>query len=182
MHIRRDVNGIMTEKQYKEMADKIRAVPGLLPVILMLNRILTAIGFIAYPALLLKIGFDSFGTGRIPGLLIWYIAGPSAFFVLLSLYRRKKDVPRPYQALNIDPLIHKETMGRSFPSRHIFSLAMIALLWYPFSLPLSLALIVSTILLAVIRVASGVHYIRDVIIGGLIGILCGVFIDLGPFI
>ena len=73
----------------------------------------------------------------------------------------------------------KETKGKSFPSRHVFSIAMIAMTFLRVSLPLAVLFFVLTALLAALRVLGGVHYVRDVAAGAAMGVLCGL---LGFFI
>lgn len=175
----------MTEEQYNRMADRLRQHPGMISLILMVNRILTALGFLAYPGLILFLLFQLTkepGPGFSPGtgikLFLLYMVGPGLAFILLSAYRTRKNTPRPYEALDIRPIILKDTRGNSFPSRHLFSLSLIAALWVPISLPIGIVLLVSSLLLALIRVVGGVHYIRDVITGFLIGSGCGIVIGL----
>ena len=55
--------------------------------------------------------------------------GAGVAFAAVTLFRKAVNAPRPYETLGIDPLIEKDTAGRSFPSRHTFSLFMIAATW-----------------------------------------------------
>ena len=50
------------------------------------------------------------------------IAVPAASFVVLSVYRAKYNAIRPYEKYNFKPLFPKDTCGKSFPSRHVFSI------------------------------------------------------------
>ena len=71
-------------------------------------------------------------------------------------------------------MLKKDTSGRSFPSRHVFSAFMLAMtVFYLYPL-IGCLLLACGCLLAVIRVISGVHEPRDVIAGAMIGIICGV--------
>ena len=45
---------------------------------------------------------------------------PGISFVLLSIFRDRFNAPRPYEALDIDPLIRKNTKGHSFPAAMCF--------------------------------------------------------------
>jgi membrane-associated phospholipid phosphatase len=71
-------------------------------------------------------------------------------------------------------VIKKDTKGKSFPSRHIFSSAVIALTFIavPGCLWIGAALLLCAVLLAVIRVISGVHFISDVIAGFAFAVIC----------
>ena len=87
------------------------------------------------------------------------------------------DRPRPYEKFEVPPVIKKDTKGQSFPSRHVFSAAMIAmtfLLMSPWSWLGAVFLFVS-IVLAVVRVVSGVHFISDVIAGIAAAVVAAVF-------
>ncbi|MDO5382858.1 MAG: phosphatase PAP2 family protein [Eubacteriales bacterium] len=101
------------------------------------------------------------------------ILTPMTSFILLSVIRKCIDAKRPYEKYNITPLISKKTVGESMPSRHIFSITIIAMCWMYISVPIGTILIFLSIVMAVSRVLAGVHFIRDVIAGFIIGILCG---------
>lgn len=59
------------------------------------------------------------------------------------------------------------------PSRHVFSITIIAMCWLYIYQPIGIVLLILTIILAAVRVIAGVHFIRDVIAGIAVGILCG---------
>lgn len=111
-----------------------------------------------------------------PAALLYAIAVPAISFVLVSLLRRCINAPRPYEVFNAQPVIAKDTLGKSFPSRHTFSIFIIGMTFYAccpltWSGPAILAL---GCVLGAIRVLAGVHFPRDVIAGALAGILCGI--------
>jgi undecaprenyl-diphosphatase len=71
--------------------------------------------------------------------------------------------------------IYRQTDPHSFPSGHAarsFALAVMALGWCP--LWLGLLLIFWAPLVCIARVLMGVHYLSDVIVGALIGIIWGI--------
>ena len=68
----------------------------------------------------------------------------------------------------------KEKKGRSFPSRHAYSAFALATLMIYLSIPAAVALFAVAILLCVFRVLLGIHFIRDVITGALVGAFAGV--------
>lgn len=92
---------------------------------------------------------------------------PAVSFVLLSVGRAWINRPRPYETFQVPPVIKKDTKGHSFPSRHVFSAAMIAFTFLLVSpwMWLGAAFLCVTAALAVVRVVSGVHYISDVLAG-----------------
>lgn len=133
----------------------------------LLNRALTAGVFVLYPLLLadLALGRD--------GRLMPCVLVPGSGFLVVSVFRRWYNAPRPYEALDIQPLKEKDRRGQSFPSRHVFSAFVIAVtgLWlFP---PLGLALMGAGAALAWCRVILGVHWPRDVAAGAALGLLWG---------
>jgi len=98
---------------------------------------------------------------------------PAISFVLLSVGRYIINRPRPYEAFAVPSVINKDTRGKSFPSRHVFSATIIAMTFL-FASPwvwLGVVFLMVSVLLAVVRVVSGVHYISDVIAGIVIAVL-----------
>ena len=90
------------------------------------------------------------------------------------MVRDRLNAKRPYEVLDIQPIITKNTKGHSMPSRHVFSMFVIAMafLWV---LPWAGALLLCFgAALALVRVIGGVHFPRDVIAGALVGIVSGI--------
>ena len=92
-------------------------------------------------------------------------------FVTVSLLRRFINAPRPYELLDFYEEKPKNKSGRSFPSRHTHSVFSIATLLLFANPTLGAALLLFGIALAVSRVLLGIHFLRDVIAGAIIGIL-----------
>ncbi len=158
---------MVTESFYRALFRPFQGHPGRVKALQMTNRLLTGITYAAYPLLL---GYLALGQDP----RFWRVLlVPGISFVAVSLFRRWCSAPRPYEVLNIRPLIPKDTRGKSFPSRHVFSIGIIAMafgyLW-PWA---GCAFGVAGVLLAVIRVVSGVHFPRDVLAGALIAIVLG---------
>ena len=101
------------------------------------------------------------------------ILTPLTSFIVVSFFRKCIDAKRPYVKYNITPLVKKEKKGESMPSRHVFSITIIAMCWLYIYQPIGIVLLILTIILAAVRVIAGVHFIRDVIAGIAVGILCG---------
>lgn len=108
------------------------------------------------------------------GLLV-----PAIGFAGVSLFRRWYPSRRPYEDLDIQPLIPKETKGRSFPSRHVFSIFMVGMTYLQLSVEVAIGIFLLGIVLGVIRVVAGLHYIKDVTAGAFMAILIG---TLGYFV
>ncbi len=98
---------------------------------------------------------------------------PGVSFAAVSVFRSLYPARRPYEELSIQPLLMKETKGKSFPSRHVFSISMIGMTFVRVNFHLAMLFFVLAVLLAALRVLGGVHYVRDVAAGAAMGILCG---------
>lgn len=94
-------------------------------------------------------------------------------FIVVSVIRKIINAPRPYEVLEFYSKKPKAKRGQSFPSRHVFSVFVIATALMTCNVFLGLALILGGIILSVLRVILGIHFIRDVVAGGIIGIVSG---------
>lgn len=150
--------------RYEQLIAKLHEHARLAKSLRMANSVLTGIGYIMYPMLLLMLGL--FATG----LLLRFIVVPAIGFVLCSVIRRAVNAPRPYEVLRITPLIPKSTKGESFPSRHAFCMFTIACSWFAWQPAVGAILLVMACLLAAIRVLGGVHFLRDVVFGAILAI------------
>lgn len=157
----------MTEKNYEQISRPFREKPALFKSLVLFNKLITLLGYVSYPAMILMLLIQKDLHA------ISYVLIPGISFVALSLYRDQRNKPRPYEALAIDPLIKKDTKGHSFPSRHIFSIFLIAACWFSLNMTIGIILMIFGLFLAVIRVIGGVHYPIDVCVGVLVGIVCG---------
>lgn len=121
---------------------------------------MTGIVFVSYFALL---AYLLAGRSR---MLFPSVAVPTVGFVLVSALRIVCGRMRPYERFGLPPVIPKKTKGKSFPSRHVFSAAIIAATFLvqsePFLAVAGIVLALLALLLGVLRVVSGVHYISDV--------------------
>ncbi len=95
---------------------------------------------------------------------------PAGVFVLVTLLRAVLNFKRPYEQLNISPLVRKDTTGKSFPSRHTASVFVIASAFFYINPILGAAAAMCGVFIAASRVLYGVHYIKDVVCAALIGI------------
>ncbi len=128
------------------------------------DKILTAITYAAYIILLIYIVAKyGFGADILRALLI-----PATGFILETVIRDRLNFPRPYEKTGIPPIIPKKTKGHSFPSRHAFSVTMIAMM-YVFYLPfLGVVMLIIAVCLCIIRVNGGVHSALDVTAGAVL--------------
>lgn len=160
----------MKKETYIKMTQPFRENPGMAKGIHIANKLCTGTMYLAYPLLLIY-QFLQKDAGLLRSLTV-----PAISFVLLSIFRDKCNRPRPYETFQMPPVIKKDTKGHSFPSRHVFSAAMIALtfLWMSPWMWLGALFLCVTAVLAVVRVVSGVHYISDVLAGIIVAVIASV--------
>lgn len=158
----------MTEKGYKTCVEFFAARPKTSKAAIILQKALEIAVYINYP---LFIGMLIFGNGDFwwKSLLVCGIG-----FVAVTLFRKRLNAQRPYEKFGFTPTLKKEKKGCSFPSRHAFSAAIIAVNIGIIYLPWGIVLGVVAVLIAALRVVLGVHFIKDVFFG----LLCGVALGL----
>lgn len=105
--------------------------------------------------------------------VIPFLLTPAVSFVGVSVFRARYGAVRPYEKYDFMPLLPKDTQAKSFPSRHVFSIFVIATVVCYIRLLPGLFLLLSGIVLAVLRVVIGVHFPKDVLAGALVGIFSG---------
>ncbi|MGI5825528.1 MAG: phosphatase PAP2 family protein [Bacillota bacterium] len=123
--------------------------------------------YIFYAALLLILLF-SHNPEILRALLV-----PAVVFFGGTLLRSALNRPRPYEVWQTEPLVPKNTKGKSFPSRHALSAAVITSAWLWYSQTVGIILVFMLFLVCLIRVIAGVHFCRDVAAGAAFGLLFG---------
>lgn len=94
-------------------------------------------------------------------------------FVLVSILRKVLNAKRPYEVYGISAAMKKDKKGNSMPSRHVFSAAIISVNFF-FVFPImGVVCGILALVMAALRVVLGVHFVRDVAAGALIGIAFG---------
>ena len=151
---------------YQQLTDPFRCRSRIVKGMAYFNRAMIFFMPLVYGLVLLSAYLNKGWKG-----LLAFILLPAIGFALLSAIRKRLNQARPYEKWSIQPLLAKDTSGKSMPSRHVFSATVISMcLLYFFWLPGLLCLLLSAGLAAV-RVIGGVHYPKDV----LIGYFCGIF-------
>lgn len=115
--------------------------------------------------------FYGISDWRIPVKLAVVTGAP---FIIVTLFRRLLNFPRPYEVFSFYENAPRRKRGQSFPSRHVFSIFVIGASLCFVNVGVGLALMLVGLTLAVSRVLLGIHFIRDVVAGGLIGVVSGV--------
>ncbi len=135
------------------------------------NRIVTTAFYLVYPIMLvvLLVFLIMWGDPRFWRVLLV----PVLSFVIVTIFRRICNAKRPYEVWDVKPLFEKETTGRSFPSRHVFSAIMIAMAMLWLNIPAGIVLLAAGAYLAAVRVIARVHFLRDVIAGAAIAVGLG---------
>lgn len=160
----------MTKETYVKMTQPFRDHPEMAKGIHIANKICTGMMYLSYPVLILYLFWQK-DMGVMRAILV-----PGISFVLLSIFRKLINRPRPYEVFDIPSVIKKDTKGQSFPSRHVFSATIIAMTFLLASpwMWLGIIFLVVSVLLAVVRVLSGVHFISDVLAGIAVGVVSAI--------
>lgn len=158
----------MKKETYIRLTGIIRENPKRIRLTKFLNQLLTGFIFLLYPSFLLLL--------FVQGHPFWLraILVPAISFAAVSIFRKAVNVPRPYERFDISPVLEKDSPGKSFPSRHVFSVFVIAMTIFYLHTDAGILLFLIGAGLAFIRVIGGVHEPRDVIAGALIGIASGI--------
>lgn len=157
----------MTKATYLRITEPLRKNPELARLLQFFNRLFTGLTYILYPVFLVLL-FLQKNPFLLRALLV-----PGISFVAVSVFRDKFNTPRPYEKFDTPPILKKDTKGHSFPSRHVFSIFVIAMTVFYVYPGVGILLFVLGIGLALIRVFGGVHEPRDVIAGAVVGIVSG---------
>lgn len=157
----------MTRENYKKMMDRMREHPGETKALIIFNKVLTGAVFLIYPLFLGMLILTRHSFARRAFVV------PAVSFTVVSMFRRLLNAPRPYEKFGIAPAMKKETKGKSFPSRHVFSVFVIAVTVFYLYPAAGAALGAAGTAMAALRVLLGVHEPRDVVAGALAGVVSG---------
>lgn len=158
----------MTREQYLQIMNAIRETKYGITIVKWSGKGITYLTALAYLVCI--------------GCLLWqkdlrvvpFVMTPAVSFVFVSIFRSKYAAVRPYEKYGFAPLLPKDTKAKSFPSRHVFSIFVIASVILFVQPICGGVLLVLGVVLAILRIVMGVHFPRDVIAGAVIGIVCGI--------
>lgn len=159
----------MEEKTYNRIAKQIRSSRHGVSFVNWMDKVIVMATVLIYGAMILVQFIDGDYD-----LLYKIILVPAVGFLVVSACRYIYNQPRPYEVMDIDPIIVKDTKGKSFPSRHVYSIFVIAMTALQINMAFGILLLVVGFMLATLRVIGGVHYTRDVFAGAFLGIITGV--------
>ena len=130
--------------------------------------ILVVLSFAAY------LGFSAY-LGSVPRAVIAAVVS-GVPFVLVSVLRRILGERRPYEVYDFGEFGIEKPRGKggdSFPSRHSFSSFMIGTLMLPDVPVLGALVLLLAVFISTLRVLVGIHFLKDVTVGAIIGVLTG---------
>ena len=99
---------------------------------------------------------------------------PAGVFIGITIMRIIIKEERPYVRYEVAPVFAKDSKPDSMPSRHTASAFIIAMTMLRFNVWAGTLYLLIAVMISVSRVCAGVHYVRDVIVGAAIAILCGI--------
>ncbi len=157
----------MNKDFYRKLHDSVMEHDWLRKLVTDGVKLLPGVVYVAYPLL---VGY----------LAVWHRADllrgvlvPAIGFLLVTGLRAWINAPRPYEAMGIPSITPKDTKGKSFPSRHAACGSVIAVTALFTAPALGWVLLIVSLLVALSRVMAGVHYIKDVLAGWLLGAAVG---------
>jgi len=159
----------MTKEKFLRIKAYMEEHKGVMNAMIVVSKIVTCSVFVCYPLLLVYL----FVKNGINATLLKTIFVPGITFTIFSVIRKVINKPRPYEVWQVDPIIEKDTRGRSFPSRHLFSSCLIGMIFLAHFPAVGIVFLVGSVYLAIYRVLMGVHFIRDVVAGSAIGLVVG---------
>ena len=152
----------------ENLLKKIYSTPTLYKALLVLSKVIVVI---ALPAFIFTV-WHAYTLSPLSAVKVCAICGVP--FVIVTLARRFINAPRPYELYDFYDKAPKKKSGSSFPSRHAFSVFVIGtVLTFAYPIP-GAALLTLGLALCTLRVLCGIHFIRDVVAGALLGAVSGV--------
>ena len=160
----------MSEAKYLKMYGAVYSHPRFATLLNVIRWVITGLTIITYGWF---IGYSLVMDWKLCIELLVVTAVP---FIAVSIMRKIINSPRPYEVFDCDALIPVKVSGRSgssFPSRHVCSIFVIGSA-FTFVVPyVGIILMCLGVVLAACRVLLGIHFLRDAIVGAIIGGIAG---------
>lgn len=160
----------MTEKGYKRIGEFFGRHSVMCAALKLVYKYLPYPVFVAYPSLLVYLFFQ---YGILSREFSRVLIVPAVVFLGVTLFRKVFDRQRPYEKFDIEPIVHKDKKGQSFPSRHAASEFIIAMAFLYINPVLGIVLLGVGAVMCVSRVLCAVHFIKDVLVGAAVSVLVG---------
>ncbi len=161
----------MNGTQYKSMSGYFSETKRRSTTIKALHDVLPLVMYIFYPVQIICLAINE---GFASEVFLRFTLIPLGTFLFVTALRAIINAQRPYEKYDYIPAVPKDTKGKSFPSRHTVSAFIIAMAFMYIQSSLGIIMLIIAAAIGVVRVLSGVHFIRDVISGAAIGVLIGV--------
>ena len=161
----------MKGESYKTMSAYFSETKARSQTIKALHDVLPLVMYIFYPVQMIALAINN-GIGS--EVFLRFTLIPLCTLILVTVIRALINAKRPYEVYDYTPAVHKDTKGKSFPSRHTVCAFIIAMAFLYVNFRVGVIMLVIAAIIGVTRVLAGVHFIRDVISGAAIGILIGV--------
>lgn len=158
----------MQRETYLRVFEKIQSRKNGVLLIRVSGRVLTYVTALCY---IVAVAVSFVKSGYRAGAVLVLV--PALSFMAVSVFRKCFNARRPYEIYGFKPLIEKDTKGKSFPSRHVFSIFVIGSTVFWVNAAAGVIVCLMGCILAAIRIAVGVHFPKDVVAGGMIGLACG---------
>ena len=161
----------MRKEKYLALYTGVYSRPRLARTLAVTDTVITYLTVAVYGFFL---GYLTFGD-LVLGLQ--FLAVTATPFVIITIMRRVINAPRPYEAFEHDALAQIKKSGKAghaFPSRHVASCFIIGSALCFIHLPAGISLMALGAILGACRVLLGRHFIRDTVVGGILGGIAGV--------
>ena len=160
----------MNGEQYRSLSEHFSETKARSTTVKALHDVLPLVMYIFYPLQLVCLGFNE---GWLSEVFLRFTLIPLFTFILVTIVRAIINAVRPYEKFSYTPVVRKDTKGKSFPSRHTVSAFIIAMAFMYVDMKLGAIMLVVASVIGVTRVLAGVHFIRDVVSGAILGVLIG---------
>lgn len=160
----------MKGESYKNMSAYFSETKARSTTIKALHDVLPLVMYIFYPVQLVTLAINE-GLGS--ELFLRFTLIPLCTLIVVSVIRVILNAKRPYEVYDYTPPVEKNTLGKSFPSRHTVSAFIIAMAFLYLQAKIGVIMLLIAAVIGITRVLAGVHFIRDVVGGAAIGIAVG---------
>ena len=166
----------MKGENYRELSAYFQETKARSNTIKALHDVLPLVMYIFYPVQLIVLAVND---GMTSEKFLRFALIPLVTLIVISIIRAIVNAKRPYEVYDYTPPVRTDTKGKSFPSRHTVCAFIIAMAFLYLQTRIGVIMLIVAAAIGVTRVLAGVHFIRDVVSGAVIGVLIGI---LGYFV